>query len=65
MAKATKGADGDALLDTTADASVRILDVLHRATQLYSAAVSESGCVQCALACALLPLLLPSSNRRY
>ena len=49
MAAATLDSSGHALLDTAADASVRILDVLHRATQLYSAAVSESGAGAAAL----------------
>eukprot|EP01043_Picozoa_sp_COSAG02_P043652 COSAG02_NODE_3822_length_6184_cov_537.928219_2_plen_383_part_00 len=49
MAAATLDSDGDALLDTTAEASVRTLSVLHRATQLYSAAVCESGAGAAAL----------------
>jgi hypothetical protein len=49
MAAAALSSGGDALLDTTAEASVRTLSVLHRATQLYSAAVCESGAGAAAL----------------
>lgn len=49
MAAATLDSGDDALLDITAEASVRTLSVLHRATQLYSAAVCESGAGAAAL----------------
>ena len=50
MAAALLDSGGDdALLDITAEASVRTLSVLHRATQLYSAAVCESGAGAAAL----------------
>eukprot|EP01045_Picozoa_sp_COSAG04_P029141 COSAG04_NODE_4710_length_1935_cov_1.540305_3_plen_265_part_00 len=49
MAAETEGAGGDALLDQTADASVSVLAVLHKATQLCSAAVSEAGAGAAAL----------------
>ena len=49
MAAATLDSGSDELLDITAEASVRTLSVLHRATQLYSTAVCESGAGAAAL----------------